>query len=283
MLVNAIKILNNAKEGGYAIPQFNINGLEWTRYILEESEELKSPVILGVSEGAAKYIGGYKTVFNMVSGLLDDLNITVPVVLHLDHSSSLKSCIKAIDNGFTSVMIDASNQEIEENINVTGEVVLYARERKVSVEGEMGSIGGAEDEIKGEVSYAKVDDCIRLSTETGLDLLAPALGSVHGLYKGKPKLDFIKMKKIKDKTGKPLVLHGGTGIPDDMIKKAIESGVAKININTELQIVWAKEVRKHLNENKDSIDPRKIISAGKDAIKKVVKNKILLFNSNNKA
>ena len=283
MLINAKELLNEAMNGKYAIPQFNINNLEWTKYILETCEEFKSPVILGVSEGGIKHIGGYKIVFNMVSGLIEDLKITIPVVLHLDHGNNIDNCKKAMDNGFTSVMIDASNYDINKNIDITKEVVNYAHQKNVSVEAEVGYIGKADNGIIDESSYAEVEDCVRLVKGTNIDSLAPALGNVHGLYKGEPKLDFDKMLEIKEKTNKPLVLHGGTGIPNDVLKKAIENGITKVNINTELQIVWTQAVRKYLDENKEVYNPRKIISAGEKAIKEVVKEKIMLFGSNNKA
>ncbi len=282
MLINSIKLLNDAKSKKYAIPQFNINGLEWTRYILEASSALNSPVIIGVSEGAAKYIGGYKTVYNIVSGLMVDLKITIPVVLHLDHGSDIENCKQAIDSGFTSVMIDASKFEIEKNIKITKEVVKYAKKKNVSVEAEVGHIGGNEDGIRSSSLYAKEEDCVALINQTNINSLAPAVGSVHGLYEGEPKLDFGLILKIKNKTNLPLVLHGGTGIPDDFITKAIESGITKININTELQLNWATAVRKYINDNEQIYDPRLIISAGEKAIKDIVNQKIMLLGSINK-
>ena len=239
MLVNMKEMLNKADSGKYAVPQFNINNLEWTRFILEECQELNSPVILGVSEGAIKYMGGYKTVSNLVKSLISDLNITIPVALHLDHGSSYESCVKAIDNGFTSVMIDASKYPLEENINITKQVVLYAKDKNVTVEAEVGAVGGEEDGVANELAYAKIEDAVKLVDSTNIDFLAPALGSVHGIYKGKPKLDFERMVKIHELIKLPLVLHGGSGIPDDLIQKAISCGICKININTELQIDWS--------------------------------------------
>lgn len=283
MLVNAKEMLNRAKNSIYAVPQFNINNLEWTKYILERCNELDSPVILGVSEGAAKYMGGFKTVYNLVEGLIIDLNITIPVALHLDHGRSFESCKKAIDNGFTSVMIDGSSYSLEENIKITKEVVLYAHERNVTVEAEVGHIGGNEDGIEADIAYANLEDCIELVLKTGVDFLAPALGSVHGIYKGEPKIDTVKMKEIRDAIDIPLVLHGGTGIGDEIIKNSISSGICKININTELQISWNKNIRKYVEDNKDVYDPRKIISAGEQAIKEVVKEKIKLFGSSSEA
>ena len=283
MLVNMKEMLNKADSGKYAVPHFNINNLEWTRFILEECQELNSPVILGVSEGAIKYMGGYKIVSNLVKSLISDLNITIPVALHLDHGSSYESCVKAIDNGFTSVMIDASKYPLEENINITKQVVLYAKDKNVTVEAEVGAVGGEEDGVADELAYAKIEDAVKLVDSTNIDFLAPALGSVHGIYKGKPKLDFERMIKIHELTKLPLVLHGGSGIPDELIKKSISCGITKININTELQIAWSNAVRIFLNENDKVYDPRKIIKGGEIAMKEMIKEKIILFGSNNKA
>lgn len=278
MLVNAKIILREAMQKKTAVPQFNINNLEWTKYILEECQTHNVPVILGVSEGAAKYMGGYSTVFNMVSALDKDLNITIPVVLHLDHGSSVESCKKAIDAGFTSVMIDASKYDLDENIAMTASVVSYAKEKNISVEAEVGSVGGQEDGTIAETAYAKVDDCVKFVQQTNIDFLAPALGSVHGFYKGEPKLDFERMQQIKELCNLPLVLHGGTGIPDEMIAKSISCGISKININTELQVVWAKAVREFLDFTPDVYDPRKIIGAGENAIKEAISKCIKLFS-----
>lgn len=283
MLVNSKEVLEKAKEGKYAVPHFNINNLEWTRFILEECEKEKSPVILGVSEGAKKYMVGFHTVTEMVKAMVEELQITVPVVLHLDHGSSVASCKEAIDAGFTSVMIDASKYSVEENIQMTKEVVEYAHQKNVTVEAEIGHVGGEEDGVADELAYAKVEDAIRLAKETGIDSLAPALGSVHGIYKGKPKLDFQRMMEIKEKTNLPLVLHGGSGIPDELIKKSVTCGICKLNINTDLQIVWAKAVRSFLDENQSVYDPRKVIKAGEQAIKDKIDEKIRLLESNGKA
>ena len=283
MLVNMKEMLNKADSGKYAVPHFNINNLEWTRFILEECQELNSPVILGVSEGAIKYMGGYKTVSNLVKSLISDLNITIPVALHLDHGSSYESCVKAIDNGFTSVMIDASKYPLEENINITKQVVLYAKDKNVTVEAEVGAVGGEEDGVANELAYAKIEDAVKLVDSTNIDFLAPALGSVHGIYKGKPKLDFERMVKIHELIKLPLVLHGGSGIPDDLIQKAISCGICKININTELQIAWSQGVRQFLQVNQKVYDPRKIIKAGEKAMKEMIKEKVILFGSNDRA
>ncbi len=283
MLVNSKEVLKKAKEGKYAVPHFNINNLEWTRFILEECEKEKSPVILGVSEGAKKYMVGFHTVTEMVKAMVEELQITVPVVLHLDHGSSVVSCKEAIDAGFTSVMIDASKYSVEENIQMTKEVVEYAHQKNVTVEAEIGHVGGEEDGVADELAYAKIEDAIRLAKETGIDSLAPALGSVHGIYKGEPKLDFQRMMEIKEKTNLPLVLHGGSGIPDELIKKSVTCGICKLNINTDLQIVWAKAVRSFLKENQLVYDPRKVIKAGEQAIKDKIDEKIHLLESNGKA
>jgi fructose-bisphosphate aldolase, class II len=282
MLVNSNDLLRDAKKNKYAIPQFNINNLEWTKYILEECEQLKTPVILGVSEGAAKYMGGYNVISNMVKGLIMDLNITIPVVLHLDHGSSVESCKKAIDSGFTSVMIDASKYDLENNIAITKEVVAYAKPKNVSVEGELGHIGGSEDNVTNDIAYVNVKDAIIYVKETNLDSFAPALGSVHGLYKGEPNLKFDLMEEINSEIEAPMVLHGGTGIYDEQIKQAINNGITKININTELQIEWSKAVREFLMNDSKTYDPRKLIGSGEKNIKQAVKNKVELFNSLNK-
>lgn len=277
MLVNMIDLLKDAKNQGKAIPQLNINNLEWTKYILETCQELNTPVILGVSEGAVKYIGGYNTVVNIVVGLMIDLKITIPVVLHLDHGSSYESCREAIDAGFTSVMIDGSKYSLEENIVLTSKVVEYAQKYKVSVEGEVGIIENNEENVP---LYADVEDCIIFATSTGIDALAPAVGSVHGLYKSKPKLDFDRIKELSEKTGLPLVLHGGTGIPDEDIEHAIKCGIVKVNINTLLQVEWSKGIKKYIEENPDIYDPRKIIASGKENMTNKIKEIIYLYNKN---
>lgn len=279
MLVNFKEMLNKAKQEKYAVPHFNINNLEWTKYILEKCQELNIPVILGVSEGAAKYMGGFNVITNMVNGLIKDLNITIPVCLHVDHGTSFESCKKAIDAGFTSVMIDASKHELEENIRITKEVVEYAHEKGVSVEAEVGHIGGTEDNITSTSTNATLEDCLELYNNTNIDSLAPALGSVHGFYKGEPNLDFETMKIINDNLPIPLVLHGGTGIPNDKIEKAIECGISKININTDLQAVWSKSVRKLLETNAEVYDPRKVIGSGEEAIKKRIEEIVSLFKT----
>lgn len=279
MLVNMIKMLNDAKDNKYAVAQFNINNLEWTRFILEECEDVKVPVILGVSEGAAKYMGGYKTVVDLIKNLMEYLNITIPVAIHLDHGSSYEVCVAAIEAGFTSVMIDASKYPLDENIRITKSVVDYAKERNVSVEAEVGHVGGSEDGVVSGILYAEVEDCYRFCNETGADFLAPALGSVHGPYHGDPVLAFDRMEEIKEKCNIPLVLHGGSGIYDDQIRRAISCGICKLNINTELQQVWAQAVREKLNDDQEVYDPRKIIKAGEASIKKAIREKVELLGT----
>ena len=279
MLENFNEMLQKAKKEKYAVPHLNINNLEWTKYILEECQELDVPVILGVSEGAAKYMGGFDAVAGMVKGLMKDLQITIPVCLHVDHGTSFETCKKAIDAGFTSVMIDASKKELEENIKTTKEVVDYAHERGVTVEAEVGHIGGTEDNITSTETNARLEECVALYEQTGIDALAPALGSVHGFYKGEPNLDFDRMAQVNEALPIPLVLHGGSGIPDEMIQKAIACGTSKINVNTELQAAWSKAVREFLNNNEEAYDPRKVIGSGEKALKEVVREKVKLFGT----
>ena len=282
MIVNAKKMLEDAKQNKYAVPHLNINNLEWTRFILEECNEKRSPVIIGVSEGAIKYMGGYKTVADLVRNLDNELNITVPVAIHLDHGSSVESCFKAIDAGFSSVMLDASLYSLEENIKMTQEVVSKAHENNITVEAEIGHVGGSEDNISSDLAYAKVDDAVELYEQTKIDFIAPALGSVHGLYKGEPRLDFDKMKEISERTNIPLVLHGGSGIDDEKLQKAIASGICKININTELQIAWSDAVREFLKNDNTTYDPRKVIKAGETAIKETIDHKLEVLGSINR-
>lgn len=279
MLVNFKEILQKAKEGKYAVPHFNINNLEWTKYILEECQELEVPVILGVSEGACKYMGGADAIVGMVKGLMKDLTITIPVCLHIDHGQSFEMCQKAIDAGFTSVMIDASRKELEENIRITKEVVDYAHAHGASVEAEVGHIGGTEDNITGSATNATLEECKEIYEKTGIDALAPALGSVHGFYKGEPNLDFERMNLINETLPIPLVLHGGSGIPDDMIRKAISCGTAKINVNTELQVAWTSGVREFLKEDQEAYDPRKVIGSGEKKMKEAIREKVILFGT----
>lgn len=283
-LVSMTDMLNKGKAEGYAVGQFNINNLEFTQAILQAAEEEKSPVILGVSEGAARYMGGFKTVVKMVEGLLEDYKITVPVAIHLDHGSSFEKCKEAIDAGFTSVMIDASHDPFEENIAITSKVVEYAHAKGVSVEAELGTVGGQEDDVVADgVIYADAKECEELVKRTKIDCLAPALGSVHGPYKGEPNLGFVEMEEIGNITGVPLVLHGGTGIPTKDIQKAISLGTAKINVNTENQIASAKKVREVLAENPNMYDPRKYLGPAREAIKETVIGKMREFGSSGKA
>ncbi|WP_209123385.1 class II fructose-1,6-bisphosphate aldolase [Alkalihalobacillus sp. BA299] len=285
-LVSMKEMLEKAKAEKYAVGQFNLNNLEFTQAILLAAEEEKSPVICGVSEGAARYMGGFKTVVNMVKSLMEEYKVTVPVAIHLDHGSSFEKCVEAIHAGFTSVMIDGSHHPLEENIAITKQVVAVAHALGVSVEAELGRIGGQEDDLvvdEAEAAYAIPAECEQLVRETGVDCFAPALGSVHGPYKGEPNLGFDRMKEIDDLVGIPLVLHGGTGIPTADIQKAIEFGHAKINVNTESQISSAKAVREVLAEKPDLYDPRKYLGPARDAIKETVKGKMREFGSSNKA
>ena len=277
MLVNMSELLQKAKKNSYAIPQFNINNLEWTRFILEACQEKNAAVILGVSEGAVTYMGGYKVVNHIVTDLIDYLNITIPVVLHLDHGKSFCTCKDAIDAGFSSVMIDASKLSLDENIEETNKVIEYARRHNVSVEGEIGYIGVSSN----EVALPSIEEIKKYVKETNLDALAPALGSVHGLYNGEPNLDFDTMLKLKEEISVPLVLHGGSGIDDDKIKKAIKCGISKLNINTDLQIAWTNSVKEYLN-NTAEYDPRKVIKSGEQALKQVVYKKIEMLESINR-
>ncbi|MEH7333334.1 class II fructose-bisphosphate aldolase [Neobacillus drentensis] len=283
-LVSMTEMLNKAKAEGYAVGQFNLNNLEFTQAILQAAEAEKSPVILGVSEGAARYMSGFKTVVKMVEGLMEDLNVTVPVAIHLDHGSSFEKCKEAIDAGFTSVMIDASHHPFEENVATTSKVVEYAHSKGVSVEAELGTVGGQEDDVVADgVIYADPAECKELVTRTGIDCLAPALGSVHGPYKGEPKLGYKEMEEIGQATGLPLVLHGGTGIPTADIQKSISLGTAKINVNTENQIASAKVVREVLAAKPNEYDPRKYLGPARDAIKETVSGKMREFGSSGRA
>ncbi len=279
--------LQKARDGHYAVGQFNINNLEWTKSILLTAEELKSPVILGVSEGAGKYMTGFKTVAAMVSAMVDSLGITVPVALHLDHGTyeGAKKCIEA---GFSSIMFDGSHYPIEENVEKTKELVALAHEHGLSIEAEVGSIGGEEDGVVGMGEVADPAECAKI-TALGIDFLAAGIGNIHGVYPANWKgLDFDALDKIHNATGHiPLVLHGGTGIPADMIQKAISLGVSKINVNTECQLAFAAATRKYVEDGKDlqgkGFDPRKLLAPGAEAIKATVKEKMELFGSVGKA
>ncbi|WP_078543404.1 class II fructose-bisphosphate aldolase [Litchfieldia alkalitelluris] len=283
-LVSMTEMLQKAKAEGYAVGQFNLNNLEFTQAILQAAQEENSPVILGVSEGAARYMGGFTTVVSIVKGLMADYKVTVPVAIHLDHGSSFESCAKAIHAGFTSVMIDASHDPFEQNVATTSKVVELAHYHGVSVEAELGVVGGQEDDVIAEgVIYADPKECQELVERTGIDCLAPALGSVHGPYKGEPNLGFKEMEEIGKATGLPLVLHGGTGIPTHDIQKAISFGTAKINVNTENQIASAKTVREVLAAKPDEYDPRKYLGPARETIKETVKGKMREFGSSSKA
>ncbi|MEH6904571.1 MULTISPECIES: class II fructose-bisphosphate aldolase [Neobacillus] len=283
-LVSMKEMLIKAKAEGYAVGQFNLNNLEFTQAILQAAQAENSPVILGVSEGAARYMSGFKTVVKMVEGLMEDLKVTVPVAIHLDHGSSFEKCKEAIDAGFTSVMIDASHHSFEENIEITSKVVDYAHSKGVSVEAELGTVGGQEDDVIAEgVIYADPKECEELVKRTGIDCLAPALGSVHGPYKGEPNLGFKEMEEIGNITGLPLVLHGGTGIPTKDIQQSVSLGTAKINVNTENQITSAKAVREALAAKPEEYDPRKYLGPAREAIKETVIGKIREFGSAGKA
>ncbi len=282
-LVSMTEMLNKAKENKYAVGQFNINNLEWTQAVLQAAQEANSPVILGVSEGAAKYQGGFNVIAAFVKELIISMEITVPVALHLDHGQSFENCKSAIDAGFTSVMIDGSHHSIEKNIEMSKEVVEYAHSKGASVEAEVGTVGGDEDGVVGGINYADLDECVRICKEAGIDALAAALGSVHGPYAGEPVLGFDEMIAISEATDMPLVLHGGSGIPEEQIKRAITNGHAKINVNTECQQVWTAAVHKVVQDTPEQYDPRKIIGPGRDAIVKVVKEKMEEFGCANQA
>ncbi len=287
MLVSATEMLKKAVEGHYAVGQFNINNLEWTRSVLQTAQENNSPVILGVSEGAGKYMTGYKTVSAMVSAMIEELGITVPVALHLDHGS-YEGCYKCVKAGFSSIMFDGSHFPIEENVEKTTELVHVAHNLGLSIEAEVGSIGGEEDGVVGAGEIADPEECKKIA-DLGVDFLAAGIGNIHGKYPENWKgLDFDALAKIKELVGDmPLVLHGGTGIPEDMIKKAISLGVAKINVNTECQLYFQEATRKYIEEGKDlqgkGYDPRKLLAPGAEAIKVIVKEKMELFGSIGKA
>ena len=287
MLVSATEMLKKAKEGHYAVGQFNINNLEWTKSILLTAQELNSPVILGVSEGAGKYMTGFKTVAAMVKAMDEELGITVPVALHLDHGT-YEGCYKCIKAGFTSIMFDGSHYPIEENVAKTTELVNVAHALGLSIEAEVGAIGGEEDGVIGAGECADPNEC-KMIADLGVDMLAAGIGNIHGKYPANwAGLSFETLDAVQQKTGAmPLVLHGGTGIPDDMIKKAIDLGVSKINVNTECQLVFQEATRKYIEEGKDlqgkGFDPRKLLAPGAQAICDKVREKMELFGSINKA
>ena len=287
MLVSAEKMLKDAVAGLYAVGQFNINNLEWTREVLLAAEEVKSPVILGVSEGAGKYMTGFKTVAAMVKAMIEELGITVPVALHLDHGT-YEGCYKCIEAGFSSIMFDGSHYPIEENVAKTKELIAICKEKGMSLEAEVGSIGGEEDGVVGAGECADPNEC-KMIADLGVDMLAAGIGNIHGKYpENWQGLSFETLDAVQQLTGDlPLVLHGGTGIPEDMIKKAISLGVAKINVNTECQLSFADATRKYIEAGKDlsgkGYDPRKLLKPGADAIRATVKEKMKLFGSVGKA
>ena len=286
-LVNAKDMLTKAKAGHYAVGQFNINNLEWTKSILLTAEEMKAPVILGVSEGAGKYMCGFKTVANMVKAMIEDLNITVPVALHLDHGS-YEGALACIEAGFSSIMFDGSHYPIDENIAKTKELVAICEEKGLSIEAEVGSIGGEEDGVVGAGECADPDEC-KMIADLGVTMLAAGIGNIHGKYpENWAGLSFDTLAAVQEKTGAmPLVLHGGTGIPAEMIQKAISLGVSKINVNTECQLAFQDATRKYIEAGKDlqgkGFDPRKLLAPGCEAIRATVREKIELFGSQNKA
>ncbi|MBO6175095.1 MAG: class II fructose-1,6-bisphosphate aldolase [Lachnospira sp.] len=287
MLVNATDMLNKAREGKYAVGHFNINNLEWAKSILLTAQEMNAPVILGVSEGAGKYMGGFKVVADMVKALTDSMEITVPVALHLDHGT-YEGCYKCIKAGFSSIMFDGSHYPIAENVEKTKELVAITKALGMSLEAEVGAIGGEEDGVIGAGECADPDECKAIA-DLGVNMLAAGIGNIHGKYPANWKgLSFETLEAVKAKVGNmPLVLHGGTGIPEDMIKKAIFLGVAKINVNTECQLAFAAATRKYIEEGKDlegkGFDPRKLLAPGTEAIKQTVREKITLFGSAGKA
>ncbi|PLR76685.1 fructose-1,6-bisphosphate aldolase, class II [Bacillus sp. V3-13] len=282
-LVSMKEMLLKAKEGSYAVGQYNINNLESAQAFLQAAEEERAPVIVAASDRLVDYLGGFKTIVAMIKGLVEEMSITVPVALHLDHGRTVERCKQAIDAGFSSVMFDGSHYPIDENIAMTKQVVDYASPKQVSVEAEVGSVGGTEDGITGGIKYADPDECLRIVQETGIDALAAALGSVHGPYQGEPKLGFAEMKQIAEMTNIPLVLHGGSGIPGYQIQKAIELGHAKINVNTECIQAWAQAVRQLLSSDSQVYDPQTIIAPGRHAITATVKEKMKEFKTSFKA
>lgn len=285
-LVSMKSMLLNAVKEHYAVGQFNLNNLEFTQAILQAAEEEQAPVILGLSEAYIPYMGGLSCVASIVRELIDHYEISVPIALHLDHGSSYEICVKAIHAGFTSVMIDASHHPLAANIAHTKRVTDVAHTLGVSVEAELGRIGGKEDDLivdEAEAMYAVTSDCVHLVNETGIDCLAPALGSVHGPYRGEPRLGFARMEEIGRLTGLPLVLHGGSGLPDESIQKAISLGTAKINVNTDNQMAFTAQVKAAIAEIPNEYDPRKYLGPARDAVKQAVKAKMLQFGSSGKA
>lgn len=285
-LVAMTAMLRAANEGGYAVGQFNLNNLEFTQAILRAAEAERSPVILGVSEAYIPYMGGLACIAGMVNALLAEEKVTVPVALHLDHGTSFEVCVRALKAGFTSVMIDASHHPLRDNIAVTARVTEAAHALGASVEAELGRIVGREDDLnvdEAEAAYAVPEECVQLTRETGIDCLAPALGSVHGPYRGQPKLGFERMRLIRELTGLPLVLHGGSGLPDDEIVEAIRSGTAKINVNTDNQAAFTAAIRAYLGEHPEAYDPRHYLIPAREAVQEAVRAKMRLFGSSGRA
>ena len=280
MLVNSKKMLLDARNNYQVIYHFNINNLEWAKIILEKCNSMHTPVILGASLGAIKYMGGFRVVTGLVKNLIEDLGISIPVCLHLDHGDSFESCKKAIDAGFTSVMIDASKLDFENNIKETKKVVDYAHKSNVTVEAELGHVGGIEDNVISNILVANYDECVRFINETGVDSFTPAIGTVHGIYKGEVNIQYDLIKKLRDNTNVPLVMHGGSGLSHDILRKAIKSGISKINVNSDIQYVWMEAVKKYMQENPTVYDPRKIIYSGRDAMEKFIEDKINILHDN---
>lgn len=281
MLVNSKKLFLNALKDGYAIPAYNINNLEWTKYILEACSDDKSPVILAVTPSSINYFGGYQVVVNIVNSLIDTLDIKIPVVLHLDHANDFLSCKNAIDAGFTSVMIDASHMNFEENVKVTSEVVNYAKNKDVSVEAELGSFGDDDNSVF-SYAYSDLEQSREFVFRTGIDSFAPAVGNTHGFYQGNEKIDFELLGALCKSVRVPLVLHGASGLDENKLRTAVFCGVAKVNINTDLMYAWSSKIKEFLKNNKEAYDPRKIISSGELAIKKIIHYKNNIIGSKNK-
>ncbi|OWA34994.1 fructose-1,6-bisphosphate aldolase, class II [Saccharibacillus sp. O16] len=282
-LVSMKEMLRRAKQEQYAVGQFNVNGLSWVHAILDAAQEEDSPVIVAASDRLIDYLGGYRFVATLVRTLVEEKGISVPVALHLDHGKTVNSCLQAVDAGFTSVMYDGSHDPIDRNIEDTRTVVDYAAVHGVSVEAEVGTVGGMEDGLIGGIRYADLGECVRMVEETGIDALAAALGSVHGKYLGEPKLGFTEMEAISQAVGVPLVLHGASGIPTNQLRRAIELGHAKININTECVTVWSEQLRLTLAEDLETTEPRKILTPSRDAIRESVIAKMREFGSSGRA
>ncbi|MGK9044262.1 class II fructose-1,6-bisphosphate aldolase [Mammaliicoccus vitulinus] len=275
--------IQKAKKSHYAIPQINVNGLIWIECILRAAEKTRSPIILGTTDKVIDFLGGYEFICKTIKNKVESMNITVPVIIHLDHGLTLEGCKKAVDAGYDSVMFDGSKLPIEENIAQTKEIVDYAHKHHVIVEGEVGAIGGNEDGVIGNVQYARLEDCIRLAKEANLDTLAPALGSVHGKYQGEPNLGFKEMEEIQEAIDIPLVLHGASGISDEDLVRAIKLGHAKINFNTEINIAWSNQLRQTLTNDQNIFNPQQILNPSKDAIEETVERIIHKCLSNNRA